>query len=359
MNDEASVEAPAGPVLIDCLQYCRWSRPIFEDMRAGAVTAVHATVAYHETFRETVDRLAEWNQRYQRNSDLIMPGRVAEDILRAKAEQRTAIFLGLQNPSPLEGDIGLVEILHTLGIRFMQLSYNNQSLLASGWQEAADAGITRMGREVIAEMNRLGMVIDMSHSGERSTLEAIELSRRPIAVTHANPSSWRDTRRNKSESVLRALAQAGGMVGLSTYPHHLRGGSACTLESYCEMVAGLAELIGVDHIGIGSDLCQDQPDWVVGWMRTGRWTFGADNDGHGPVFPAQPQWYRSNRDLGRLRHGLQAVGFSEQEVAGILGGNWLSFMTHAFAPAISPAASPAEERKGDRLQASLASEPNR
>ncbi|MEO6217615.1 MAG: membrane dipeptidase, partial [Sphingomonas sp.] len=132
--------------------------------------------------------------------------------------------------------------------------------------------ITRMGREVIAEMNRVGIVIDMSHSGTRSTLEAIELSRRPIAVTHANPHRWHPTVRNKPDEVLQALAQSGGMLGLSIYPHHLKNGGACTLQEFCEMVARTADLIGVAHLGIGSDLCQDQPDEVVQWMRRGRWT---------------------------------------------------------------------------------------
>src|SRR5262245_38654205 len=215
-------------ILIDCLQYCRWSRSIFEEMREGGVAAVHATVAYHETFRETVDRIAEWNRYFRLHSDLLIPGRTTDDIHRGRASGRTAIFLGLQNPASIDGDLALVEVLHALGIRFMQLSYNNQSLLCSGWQEAVDSGVTRMGREVIAEMNRVGMLVDMSHSGERSTLEAIEISRRPITVTHANPLSWRDTKRNKSDHVLRGIAESGGMIGVSTYPHHLRGGSDCT-----------------------------------------------------------------------------------------------------------------------------------
>jgi membrane dipeptidase len=123
-----------------------------------------------------------------------------------------------------------VEILHTLGLRFMQLSYNNQSLLATGCYEAEDPGLTRMGREVIAEMNRVGLVVDMSHSAERSTLEAMEVSQRPIAITHANPAFWHPARRNKSDTVLRALAETGGMLGFSLYPHHLKGGSDCTLQ---------------------------------------------------------------------------------------------------------------------------------
>lgn len=256
--------------LIDGLQYANWSEGIFRQMRQGGLDAVHVTITYHETFRETVLNIERWNRWFERFPELILPGRSAADIRLAQETGRTAIFFGAQNPSCIEDDIGLVEILHTLGLRFMQLSYNNQSLLASGCYEAEDTGLTRMGREVVAEMNRVGLVVDMSHSGDRSTLEAIEHSGRPIAITHANAKSWHPALRNKTDEVLRALGQSGGMLGVSTYPHHLRNGSACTLQDFCDMVARTADITGPQNIGIGTDLCQDQPDSIVEWMRVGR-----------------------------------------------------------------------------------------
>jgi microsomal dipeptidase-like Zn-dependent dipeptidase len=238
------------------------------------------------------------------------------------------VFFGLQTPMPIEDDLGLVAILHALGIRFMQITYNNQSLLGGGWMEAHDSGLTRMGRDVIREMNRLGMVVDLSHAGERTTLDAIEASQRPIAVTHANPSWWRDTGRNVSRTVCQALAQSGGMLGLSIYPHHLPEGSDTALESFCAMAVDVAALIGVEHLGIGSDLCQDQPDRVVRWMREGRWT----RPDPGPIaFPEQPSWFRDNRDFPRLMDGLVAAGFGTADAALVLGGNWYRFMDKAFA----------------------------
>lgn len=332
------------PPRIDNLQYCNWSEKIFRQMRVGGLDAVHVTIAYHETFREMVRNIEDWNLRFERHADLILPGRTAADVSRAQETGRTAIFFGLQTPSPIEEDIGLVEILHTLGVRFMQLTYNNQSLLAAGCYEAEDSGITRMGRQVIREMNRVGLVIDMSHSGERSTLQAIELSARPIAITHANPQSWMPAKRNKSDKVLKELAQSGGMLGLSLYPHHLKDRSGCTLESFCGMVARTAELMGVDRIGIGSDLCQDQPDSVVEWMRVGRWTKEIDY-GEGSReqagFPDMPEFFRDNRDFGGLAIGLRKVGFAENEVAAIMGGNWLAFYEASFTPrALSAHAGP-------------------
>ncbi|MCF6444959.1 membrane dipeptidase [Nereida sp. MMG025] len=321
--------------LIDNLQYCNWSREIFEQMRAGGVDAVHVTIVYHESFREMVLQLEAWNRWFETCGDLILRGTTAADVERAMAEGKTAIFFGFQNPSPIEDDIGLIEICHQLGVRFMQLTYNNQSLLATGCYEDDDTGLTRFGKQVVAEMNRVGMVVDMSHSADRSTLEAIDQSTRPIAITHANPAWWHKALRNKSDEVLQALTQAGGMLGFSVYPHHLAGGPDCTLASFCDMVAEAARRYGAQSLGIGTDLCQNQPDSVVEWMRVGRWSKVIDY-GEGSAsnagFPPMPHWFRDNRDFGNIRAGLITAGLSESEVAGIMGGNWYRFYSENFGP---------------------------
>ncbi|MGI9353406.1 MAG: membrane dipeptidase [Rhizobiaceae bacterium] len=320
---------------IDNLQYANWSEKIFRQMREGNVDAVHATICYHENFRETVANVEQWNRWFEKYPDLIFHGKNGNDVRLAKKAGKTAIFFGFQNPSPIEDDIGLVEICHTLGARFMQLTYNNQSLLATGCYEDEDTGITRMGKQVIKEMNRVGLVVDMSHSAERSTLEAIDASERPIAITHANPAFWQPALRNKSDDVLKAIGQSGGMLGFSLYPHHLKDKSECTLESFCSMIAKTADLMGVGNIGIGSDLCQDQPDSVVEWMRVGRWTKEIDY-GEGSAsnagFPPMPKWFEDNRHFGNIEKGLRETGFSEQETAAIMGENWLRFYDENFGP---------------------------
>ena len=130
----------------------------------------------------------------------------------------------------------------------MQLTYNNQSLLATGCYEKNDSGVTNFGREVIKEMNRVGIVVDMSHSAEKSTFDAIEISDKPIAITHANPLFWHPAKRNKSNDLLKALSDSGGMLGLSLYPHHLKNNTDCTLESFCEMVAKTAEIMNIEDL---------------------------------------------------------------------------------------------------------------
>ena len=313
---------------IDNLQYCNWSREIFQINREAGLNAVHVTVVYHEDYDEFLTRISEWDELFKKNSDLIFLGKDFKDIEKAKSENKTAIFFGFQNCSPIEDDLKLVEKVHELGCRFMQLTYNNQSLLATGCYENVDSGVTNFGKEVIKEMNRVGIVIDMSHSAENSTLDAIELSEKPIAITHANPFFWHSAKRNKSDNLLKNLSQSGGMLGLSLYAHHLKNSSNCKLENFCEMVAKTADLIGVKNIGIGSDLCLNQPDSVVEWMRNGTWA-NAKNYGEGskdkPGFPKQPDWFIDARGFDSLEKGLKNIGFSIDEVNGILGNNWFNF----------------------------------
>ena len=313
---------------IDALQYCNWSEEVFRQLREGGVDAVHATIAYHEDFNEVVHRIKEWDARFRAHPDLIFPGTSGQDVRHARETGRTAVFFGFQNPAPIGADLGMLAICHRLGVRFMQLTYNLQSLCGAGWQEPEDTGLTKFGHEVVAEMNRLGMIIDLSHAGARTTLDTIEASGRPVAVTHANPRTWRATNRNVPDEVIRALGQTGGMLGFSLYPHHLSQGSDTTLTDFCEMAARTAEVIGPQNLGIGSDLCQGQPDSVVQWMRDGNWTYRKSD----AVFPDHAAWFQDNRDWDGIAEGLRAAGFSQAEVDGIMGENWLRFWDEGMAP---------------------------
>ncbi len=313
---------------IDNLQYCNWSRDIFLINREAGLNAVHVTLVYHEDYDEFLQRVKEWDRFFEENSDLIFLGKTFEDITKAQSDNKTAIFFGFQNCSPIEDDINLIEKVHEHGCRFMQLTYNNQSLLATGCYEKNDSGVTNFGRQAIKEMNRVGIVVDMSHSAEKSTLDAIEISEKPIAITHANPSFWHEALRNKSDFLLKKLSESGGILGLSLYSHHLKDGTNCKLENFCEMVAKTAEIMDVKNIGIGSDLCLNQPDSVVEWMRNGTWS-KSTNYGEGskkkPGFPKQPEWFLDARGFNNLETGLKKVGFNMQEVDGILGNNWFNF----------------------------------
>jgi len=242
-------------------------------------------------------------------------------------------MFGAQNCSPIEDDIGMIEVMRELNLMIMQLTYNNQSLLACGCYEANDSGVTRFGKQAILEMNRVGMIIDMSHSGEQSTLDAIEISQRPIVISHANPNSFHEAKRNKSDKVLTALAESGGLLGFSLYPFHLKNGPNCTLTEFCDMIAKTADLMGVDKLGIGTDLCQNQPLSILEWMRNGRWSkqmdYGEGNKSNAD-WPKPLSWFKDSRDFPNLTNGLLERGFNKQEVTLIMGGNWLNFFENSL-----------------------------
>ena len=181
----------------------------------------------------------------------------------------------------------------------------------------------------------MGLVVDMSHSADRSTIEAADISERPIVISHANPHSWQAARRNKKNDVITAVTQNGGMLGFSLYPHHLPGKSECTLESFCTMIARAADRFGIQHLALGSDLCQDQPDSIVEWMRVGRWTHDIDY-GEGSAsaagFPPMPSWFVDNRDFSNIEQGLATVGMNNEEIGALMGQNWYRFFDENFVP---------------------------
>ena len=322
-------------LIIDALQYVNWTRELFEEAKAGGVNAIHVTIAYWENTRDALENIGDWRKRFRDHSDIIMPVRQASDILAAQKSGKIGIIFGFQNCSPIEDDLRMVETLHEQGVRIMQLTYNNQSLLATGCYEEGDSGVTRFGREVIKEMNRVGMIIDMSHSAEHSTLQTIELSERPIAITHANPSRWHEALRNKSDDVLKALGESGGMLGFSMYPFHLNNGPDCSLDDFCGMIMDTAELMGIDHIGIGSDLCQNWGYETLEWMRSGKWTFKPDY-GEGSAsnadWPRQPDWFANSKDFGNIAKGLSDKGMAQSDVEKVMGLNWFNFFEAEFQP---------------------------
>ena len=322
-------------IVIDGLQYCNWNREYFQTLKASGINAVHATIVYHENTRETLSRFAEWNTHFEKNSDLIMPVHSMQDVELAKEQGKVGIFFGAQNCSPIEDEIGLIEVMRRQGLLIMQLTYNNQSLLATGCYEKTDTGITRFGKQAISEMNRVGMIIDMSHSAERSTLEAIDLSSRPICISHANPTFAHKALRNKSDTVLKALTERGGLLGFSLYPFHLPNGSACSLEDFCQMIARTADMVGAEHLGIGSDLCLNQPQQVLEWMRNGRWSKAMDY-GEGSAansgWPDALPWFSGSQGMENIYNGLIRQGFNESEAGKILGGNWFDFLSEGLSP---------------------------
>lgn len=332
-----TVPSGKAPLLIDALQYNKPERARFEEWRRGGVGCVHVTVAIWEGARETLSVIGEWNRLLEKNADIIALATSGEDIERIAASGRTAVILGFQDTSPFEDDIELVEIFYQLGIRIAQLTYNVQNRVASGCWEPDDAGVSKFfGRNIIAEMNRLGMLVDVSHCTERTCFDAIEYSSRPIAVTHANPQEFVGTdielvRRNKSTPLIRRLAETGGVIGLSMYPKIMRDGSDCSLDTFLDMVAWTVDLVGVDAVGLGTDYYDGWPESEIKWWRAGRWA----RESAIPItgFSKWPSWFQSPTDFPTLLDGLARRGFTSAEVTKIAGDNWLRLFRESFEPA--------------------------
>ena len=320
-------------ILIDGLEYCNWTRELFENAHQAGLTAIHATLVYWENTEESFEKIRFWNNLFNEHNDIIVHAKTSKDILKAKQDKKVAIIFGFQNSAPIANDIFLVEKFFDKGLRFMQLTYNNQTPLAGGCFEPKDSGISRFGKAVIEEMNRLGMIVDLSHAGKQTCIEAIEFSNKPVAISHANPTFFHKSIRNIDDDVLKQLANKNGFIGLSLYPYHLKNLGECTAEEFCSMIKELINLIGEDNIGIGSDLCLNWPDDVVMWMRNGKWTkkidYGESKDKN-PKWPKLPIWYKLPSDLKNLFKTMCKNNISEKVAAKIVGENWFNFMKNQF-----------------------------
>lgn len=332
-----SAAAKGSRIVVDCLQYNNPERPRFEEWRKGGIDCVHVTVAIWEGARETLSALGKWNRLLEANADLIALARTADDIRSIAASGRTAVVFGFQDTSPFEDDIELVQIFYDLGVRIAQLTYNVQNRVASGCWEPEDSGLSKFfGRNVVAEMNRLGMLVDVSHCGEKSSRDAVEASSRPIAITHANPSEFVGdrielNRRNKSTPLIKRLAERGGVLGLSMYPKIMKGGSDCTLDTFLDMIAWTVDRIGVDAVGLGTDYYDGWPQSVLMWWRAGRWA----RESAVPIkgFSRWPAWFQSSADFQNLIEGMSRRGFTDAEIDKIAGGNWIRLFEESFVPA--------------------------
>lgn len=321
MSHDTAQNVHQSALVIDGLQISRWSRDIFQNLRTGGLTAVNATCSVLENFRGTVANIAWWLKAFDDHADLIRPVTSAADIRAAKAEERTGIILGFQNTSAIEDDLSLLSILHALGVRVMQITYMEGNLIGQGCLERIDAGLTSFGLEAIEEMNRLGILIDLSHVGDRTTLEAIEASARPVAFTHANPRRLADHPRNKTDEQIKAVAAKGGVVGATVFPPFLPSGDDSTISEFIDVIDYLVDLIGLDHVAIGTDFTEDQPREFFDWLLTGRSQKGPAMELNYPI--KLPPGITGAADFPNITAALLERGYSEAQAGQILGGNWL------------------------------------
>lgn len=320
-------------MLIDGLQCGSFTRETFVRLRKAGMTCVTVTCGYWEGTMESLDTLATWRQLIRDNADVAMIATSVADIHLAEKTNKLAVLLGFQNAACLEGRISYVEFFADLGVRNMQLTYNNQNELGGSCYEVHDSGLARFGREVVREMNRCGILVDLSHVGNVTTLDAIRHSEKPVVISHANADSLHSHRRNKTDEVLKALSDNGGVIGCSAYNLIAGDQYMGSVEAWGEMIAKTVEIAGIDHVGVGSDHGEGVGQPELNWMRMGRWTRGIDYGAAKPGTPAgtpAPIWLAEAKDFARIPQGLKHAGFNEAEIQKIVAGNWLRVYEAAF-----------------------------
>jgi membrane dipeptidase len=313
-------------MMIDGLQCGHFDRRVFEDLKRGGFTCVTPTLGFWEGTLESLDEIARWRDMARECADLMLIARSVADIEEAARTGRVAVLLGFQNANLFEARLGYIELFADLGVRMVQLTYNNQNELGGSCYEAEDSGLSRFGREAVREMNRVGIAIDLSHVGDRTTLDAIKWSEKPVAITHANAASIFPHKRNKSDAVLAALKDNGGVIGCATYRNITPESACASVRGWCEMVARTVDIAGIDHVAIGTDEGHNNTEADLEWMRKGRWTrsvqYGAGSAAR-PGKVAKPDWLPRPGELGVVRQGFTEVGFSAAETDKLMSGNWM------------------------------------
>lgn len=314
-------------IVVDGLLICRWSRSVFEDMRRSGLAAANCTCSVWEDFRSTMDNIAQWKRWFREHNDILLPVHCTADIRRARQESKVGIVLGFQNTSAIEDRISYLQLFKDLGVGIMQLTYNTQNLSGSGCYETHDGGLSHFGREVIEEMNRVGILCDLSHVGPRTSEDVIRHSSKPVAFTHCLPAALKDHPRNKSDTLLRLIADRGGFVGVTMYPWFLSRGNESTVDDYVEAIEYVVSLVGDERVGIGTDFTQGHDQSFLEWL--------ARDKGRGrPVLQVGPEVFpeglRRIGDLPGLTAAMTRRRWPEQRIRNVMGENWIGFLAEVW-----------------------------
>jgi len=311
-------------IVIDGLNVSNWESPaVYQSLHTGGLTAINATTAVWEDFTQTMDNIAAWLKRFDEYESMIVQARSVKDILQAKKDGKTGIIIGWQNAAPIGNRLDRLELFHALGVRIIQVTYNERNLLGNGCFERTDEGLSKFGIDAIKEMNRLGILPDLSHVGDRTTLEIIEVSEKPVAITHANSREYFYHVRNKTDEALNALVAKGGVIGANAFPSHLRTQFESTLPDYVDSIEDLVGRVGIDHVAIGTDYTQDQDAAFFDWLFSQQGVKWQPRDVAYPDPLVHPAGMETPDKFGNIAVELLNRGFKEDDIKKVMGGNWL------------------------------------
>jgi membrane dipeptidase len=285
-------------------------------LRQGGVDAILTTVASLEDCRYAVGALADWHHLAHSGQYPVRLATTVADFREAKQSGQLAVGLHFQGGNPIEADLDLIDAFHALGVRVFQLTYNARNFIGDGCLEEANAGLSTFGRKVIRRLTERKIAIDISHVGERTSLEALDLAAGPVVATHANARVVCDSPRNLTDEQIRAVAASGGVIGLCGFPAFVSPAPIPTLDQLIDHADYISELVGSQHVGLGLDFAiEDEGDY--------------DYYGYDPRYYPRPPWTWPTGlddfflDAPHITAALKQRGYTDDEVRGILGENFL------------------------------------
>ena len=314
-------------VVIDGLIVSRWSRNLFESMHKGGLTTVNCTCGIWEGFEPSMRAIAQWKQWLREHADILTQVYAVDDIRRAKREGKVGIILGWQNSVGFGEDLRLIPLFRELGLRIVQLTYHTANMAGSGCLESFDGGLTDFGRDLVAALNREGILIDLSHVGTKTSADTILASKKPVAYTHCAPKTLKDHPRNKSDDELRLIAQHDGMVGVTMFPPFMRRGNDSSLDDYLDAIEHTINVCGEDHVGIGTDFTQDVTDEGMQYF--------VHDKGYGRRLleikeVVNPMQFARIEQYPNLTAGMERRKWGERRIRKVLGENWIRIFGEAW-----------------------------
>lgn len=328
MSEPDAVILHRDAIVFDGLIIAKWSPDVLEDMQRGGLTGANCTCSVWENFSETMKNIAQWNKMFRDHENLIVKARSVADIRNAKAADKTAIVLGFQNTAAFEDQIGYIQHFKDVGVGIVQLAYNTQNLVGAGCYESTDSGLSDFGHDVVAEMNRVGILCDLSHVGDKTSNDTILASSKPVAYSHCLPSGLKEHPRNKSDEQLKFIADKGGFIGVTMFPAFLKRGVDSTVDDYVAAMDYVIDIAGEDAVGFGTDFTQGHGQSFFDWLTHDKGD-GRRLTDFGEI--TNPEGIRAIGEFPNLTEAMIRAGWSEARTRKVLGENWLRLLDDVWA----------------------------
>ncbi len=304
-------------LVIDGLSASAFNEDLLPKLKAGGVSGVHQTVGGRESFRDTVAAVMRFRSFVETHGAEVQLATTAAGIERARSEGRIGVVMGFQGSDMLRGDESLLPVFHELGVRIVQLAYNQRTWAGDGCTERTNCGLSLFGIRLVEALNRLRMMVDCSHTGENTTLDAIEASSAPVVVSHTNVRALCDNPRGVSDRVIDAIAAKGGVLGVTSFAYFLNKDGPATLDHYLDHIDYLVRRVGVEHVGVGLDLIEGR----VYEPPLDPILFKPE------AYPPLPWKYakglESIAEISNVTRGLLERDYPLESIRKIMGGNWL------------------------------------